>query len=144
MLQAVIARMGGNLFILKGWSITLIVALIAIIGKDLNARNVVLSFAVLFIFWILDGYFLSLERCYRSLYDQVRANPQNEADFSMEIKNTLNGRNTWFRSMFSKTLLIFYGSIFIAMMTLIALYGVRNIHASIEINNIGAEEAIVH
>lgn len=144
MIQAVVTRMGGNLFLLKGWSTTLIVGLVAIIGKDLNMKNLMFSFVILFVFWILDGYFLSLERCFRALYDDVRQKSEQDIDFSMSIGSFRNGRNTWIRSIASKTLLIFYGSLFAAMLGITLLSVTGSIHVSIDVGQNKAQEEVVN
>jgi len=108
-IQAIITRMGSNLFILKGWTVTLIVALFTFIAKDGNGIYILFSYFVLIIFWILDGYFLSRERCFRKLYNHVRVKKEKDINFSMNYKKFEKGKNTWFRSIFSKTLVIFYG-----------------------------------
>jgi len=135
MIQGIITRMAGNLFLLKGWSVTLIVALFAIIGKGANTSSLLFSFGVLFIFWILDGYFLSMERCYRSLYDDVRKKTDEEIDFSMDFRPFVNGRNKWLRSIFSKTLVIFYGTLLFIMILVTLLMGVDKITFSIDMNS---------
>jgi hypothetical protein len=115
MIQGVITRMSANLFLLKGWAITLIVALFTMVAKDFNAVYVIYSLCVFLIFWMLDGYFLSTERCFRSLYDNVRKKNEDEIDFSMDYSEFKKGKNKWFNSMFSSTLLIFYGILLLSM-----------------------------
>ncbi|UMX47832.1 MAG: hypothetical protein L7H18_05345 [Candidatus Nealsonbacteria bacterium DGGOD1a] len=109
-IQGIIARMAGNLFFLRGWTITLIGALLALFSKN-NSPDYVFYFliVVVLIFWILDGYFLSQERSYRDLYNYVRKLKEEEIDFSMEISEYQKyKKNTLIYSMFSSTLLIFY------------------------------------
>ena len=116
MIQGVINRMAGNLFVLKGWGVTLIVALLALVAKESEGIYVLIAFCPLIIFWILDGYFLSMERCYRALYNNVIAKREEEIDFSMNIsKFAKEQKNTWLKSMFSKTLFIFYGTLIILL-----------------------------
>src|SRR3989344_4093868 len=71
-IQAIISRMASNLFFLRGWTITLIGALLALFSKN-NSPDYVFYFllVIVLIFWILDGYFLSQERSYRDLYNHV-------------------------------------------------------------------------
>lgn len=126
MIQAVITRMSGNLFLLKGWTVTLIVALFTIIAKDPRGTYVLFSFIVLFIFWLLDGYFLSVERCFRDLYDDVRMKNNKEIDFSMDFSNYMTRKRTWLRSMFSKTLLTFYGILFVLMVIVVITANISN------------------
>ncbi len=122
MIQGVISRMAGNLFFLKGWSITLITGLFALTAKEANQDYVILAFFLLAIFWILDGYFLSQERRYRSLYDDVRKLEENDIDFSMDTRKYDEVcRNSWFHSIFSTTLLWFYIPLIIAMSVVLYL-----------------------
>lgn len=121
-LQATINRMAGNLFLLKGWTITLIAGLFALAAKDTNKLFAGLAYFPLLMFWTLDGYFLSQERCFRALYDRVRKMDESQIDFSMDtrpFKNEL--RNTWPGSMFSRTLLVYYLSLAIILLVLMAL-----------------------
>lgn len=109
-IQNIISRMAGNLFFLRGWTITLIGALLALFSKN-NSPFYVLYFLIVLIlvFWILDGYFLSQERSYRDLYNHVRKLKEEEIDFSMDISEYQKfKKNTLIYSMFSLTLLIFY------------------------------------
>jgi len=73
-------------------------------------------------FWVIDAYFLSQERSFRDLYDDVRTK-QDRADFSMGTKNFGSGKNSWARSLFSQTLLVFYLSLVGTM--LIVMYFVK-------------------
>lgn len=61
-LQGAINRMASNLFLLKGWTITLIAALFALSAKDANKAYVLIAYFPALLFWVLDGYFLSQER----------------------------------------------------------------------------------
>lgn len=109
-IQNIISRMAGNLFFLRGWTITLIAALLALFSKN-NSPDYVFYFLIVLIlvFWILDGYFLSQERSYRDLYNHVRKLKEEEIDFSMDTREYQKlKKNTLIYSMFSPTLLIFY------------------------------------
>ena len=111
--QKVIDRMAKNSFFLRGWTITLVVALFAFSVKD---TNFIVYFPVI-IFWILDGYFLSQERLFRALYDHVRKIDEEKIDFSMDTgRFKTNKRNGWLRSMFARTLLFFYSSVVVIML----------------------------
>lgn len=108
-IQGIITRMGGNLFTLRGWMITLVVALsVAFLEVGRNELQIILVLVVL-IFWVHDAYFLSLERAYRSLYNKVRKLNEEAIDFSMDVSEFSNLRTTsvWY-CMLSKTLAFFY------------------------------------
>jgi hypothetical protein len=109
-IQSIINRMAGNLFFLRGWTITLIGALLALFSKN-NSPDYIFYFLIIIIliFWILDGYFLSQERSYRDLFNHVRKLKEEEIDFSMNISEYQKyKKNTLVYSMVSLTLLIFY------------------------------------
>ncbi|PIP30526.1 hypothetical protein COX25_04245 [bacterium (Candidatus Howlettbacteria) CG23_combo_of_CG06-09_8_20_14_all_37_9] len=109
-IQGIISRMAGNLFFLRGWTITLIGALLALFSKN-NSPDYIFYFLILvvFILWILDGYFLSQERSYRDLYNHVRKLKEEDIDFSLDISVYQKyKKNTLIYSMFSYTLLVFY------------------------------------
>ena len=120
-LQAVITRMASNLFLLKGWSITLIAALFALSAKDSNKLYIFLAYYPLVVFWVLDGYFLSQERRFRALYDHVRTLPESAIDFAMDTSQFKKDGNTWPGAMFSKTLTIYYGALALIMLVLMFL-----------------------
>jgi hypothetical protein len=108
-IQGAINRMAGNLFFLRGWTITLIAALFAFFVKDANTDFIFVVYFPVIIFWILDGYFLSQERLFRALYNHVRKLDEKEIDFSMNTSEyNEDKRNGWIYSMFSSTLLLFY------------------------------------
>jgi hypothetical protein len=108
-IQGAINRMAGNLFFLRGWTITIIVALFAFFAKETNINFIFVVYFPVIIFWILDGYFLSQERLFRALYNNVRKLDEKEIDFSMNTnKYNEDKRNGWLCSMFSSTLLFFY------------------------------------
>ncbi len=108
-IQGAINRMAGNLFFLRGWTITLIAALFAFFVKDANADFIFVVYFPVIIFWILDGYFLSQERLFRALYNHVRKLDEKEIDFSMNTGDYKKDEgNSWICSMFSTTLLFFY------------------------------------
>ena len=111
MIQGVISRMGGNLFYLRGWSITLIVGVLAILSQKDNVDifpGIVLIVVVL-MFWVYDGYFLSLEKKYRALYEKVRRSKKVDVDFSMDVSEfDAHANKTIVHCMFSKTIAPFY------------------------------------
>lgn len=109
LIQGVITRMGGNLFTLRGWMITLVVALSAAFLEFGHSELQIILVLIVLIFWVHDAYFLSLECGYRCLYDKVRMLNEDDIDFSMDIFefNNLRKTSVWY-CMLSKTLAFFY------------------------------------
>jgi len=121
-IQTVINRMSANSFLLKGWSVTLVAALFALAAKDANKKYIIVAFLPVVVFWIVDAYFLSQERSFRGLYDDVRTK-QDGTDFSMDAKRFGSGKNSWASSLLSQTLLAFYLSL--AGMMLLVMYLIK-------------------
>lgn len=105
-IQNAINRMANNSFIIKGWCITLAVALIALLEKkDINKYYIAFSFLPLLFFWFLDAFYLKTERQYRRLYADVSKKGKKEIDFSMDITPY---KECYGEALFSRTLLPFY------------------------------------
>ncbi len=112
--------MNVNSFLLKGWSVTLVAALFAFAAKDSDISYVVITYLSTPIFWLLDAYYLSLERQYRGLYNIVKDKEEKDIDFDMNAQRFDKGKNSWLSSIFSVTLLSFYGGL--TAITLIIMY----------------------
>ena len=123
MLQNIIDRMADNSFSLKGWSVVLVSALFALAASGSNTHFVYLAYLPSIMFWILDGYFLWQERLFRKLYDRVRTASESEIDFSMDTSSVRGEVSSWIGTMFSRTLLIYHGTILgvVVVITVITL-----------------------
>jgi hypothetical protein len=115
LIQGIINRMSQNSFLLKGWSITIIVAVLAltkdtIITKDITYFSLILLIPLL-VFWFLDAFFLHKERCYIKLYDWVIENRLKTEDFqyNLNYKRFEKEIGSVGKIMLSSTLIIFYG-----------------------------------
>ena len=109
MTQAVINRLGSNSFLVKSWSMTIIVAAMVLIAKpDMQNPYFVLVLIVPVLgFWILDGYFLWQERLFRKVYGEIRS--QSDTDFEMNpMKHRNEPKCSWLSAIFSLTLVLFY------------------------------------
>ena len=111
MIQAVITRMAGNSFMIKGWSVMLVAALFALAAANTNELFVYLAYFPAFMFWALDAYFLRQERLFRELYDHVRAMKSEPVDFSMSTKPFDDRVDTTWDVAWSQTLGLFHGTI---------------------------------
>ncbi len=120
-IQNVITRMNSNSFMLKGWAITIFSALYALAAKDANKMYVAITYFTTPMFWVIDGFYLSQERQYRDLYKRVAGLQPTNIDLSMNATPFDHGRNTWLRSIFSKTLSPFYGGIFLVTLLIMFL-----------------------
>ncbi len=108
MIQEVISRMAGNSFSLKGWAVTLVAGIFALSGTVAGKVSYLIAFMPIFIFWVLDAFYLSKERAYRALYRHVSQSKENEIDFSMDTRPFSGKENKLWRCMLSATELLFY------------------------------------
>jgi hypothetical protein len=67
-LQAIITRHNTNSFMLKGWTITLLSALLALSGAIKEPSISLIALMPIIIFWSLDAFYLSNERCFIDLF----------------------------------------------------------------------------
>jgi len=122
LIQAIITRMANNSFLLKGWMITLVAAILALskgtlVTDDVTYFSLILCIPVI-AFWYLDAFFLHKERCYRKLYEWVVNNrmTSNEHQYSLNYTRFESEVDSEFKIMGSKTLLPFYGFTFIILL----------------------------
>lgn len=112
-IQGIITRMGGNSFLLKGWSVTLVAALFALSAKDANNNFVLIAYFPVLVFWFLDAFFLHQEKLFRKLYEEVAAGNITSDLFTMNTSLVRDRVPSITRVFFSKTLLPFHGVIVI-------------------------------
>jgi hypothetical protein len=106
-IQNTVGRFNSNSFLIKGWAITLVSALFALAAKDANQLYVFIVYISVPSFWILDAYYLSLERQYRGLYVKVSQQETEAINFSMDASAFCTGRNTWLYCLIAKTMLFY-------------------------------------
>ena len=70
-IQSIITRMNTNSFQLKGWSVTISSALLAVYATTKNNNFILVSLFPVIVFWFLDAYYLMQERKFRGLYKDV-------------------------------------------------------------------------
>jgi len=134
LIQLCISNMTHNSFLLKGWLITLIVAVIALLPKELkiDIKGLCIIGSIMTLcFWYLDAYFLKQERLFRWKYDWVIQNrlkgitdylydlsPTNSHMWLSDEKGKLKKEPYIIRIMFTKSLTPFYGLIYILFILL--------------------------
>ncbi|KKH97087.1 hypothetical protein EO95_00905 [Methanosarcina sp. 1.H.T.1A.1] len=120
LIQNIIKRMASNSFMIKGWTITLVV--VTLLLKDDN-NKILIGYIPLIVFWYLDSYFLRQERMYRKLYNWVIKNRLNTDEYLLDMNayRFSSEVNSTIHTMFSKTIFWFYGSIFL-LLTVFIIY----------------------
>lgn len=120
-IQDTIKRMAGNSFLLRGWSVTLIIAIFTLASKSYNPTYLWIVLFTTLIFWALDSYYLFQERKFRCLYDDVRVKDENEIDFSMKTKKNHCDKCQWFSSAKSSVFIVFYGIVILIVVVILLM-----------------------
>jgi hypothetical protein len=134
MIQAVIARLGSNGFVIKGWAVTVAGAFLAFAVNrnkwDLATAGVVPTL----LFWMLDASFLRSERLFRDLFDRVRMGieapfymgataPEYVKRIKLEAAEKKRDENisSRFRTFLREALVLFYGAILLTCLITAAI-----------------------
>jgi len=131
LIQDIIKRLASNSFMIKGWTITIVVATLILKGEK---SQILLAVLPTIVFWFLDTYFLRQERIYRLLFDWiVKIRPtSDEFIFNLtphgRLKKLANDLKKpvqsfgFIRVMFSMTIWPLYISILVPFITYYFLY----------------------
>lgn len=127
MVQGVVNRLAQSSFLLKGWSVVLVSALLAFAAGNGEPVVLIVAFLPALSFWGLDGYFLWQERRYRALYDHIRTQEESESvlDYRLDTKSLpgLTTYHRWRSAVFSRTLLLFHGAIVVTIIAVLLAMG---------------------
>jgi len=124
LIQNCINRMANNSFLIKGWLLSLIAVVIALLAKDFKLDVITFSLLLPTIcFWYLDAFFLQTEKKYRLLYQWVIENRLNDKGSNEHLYDLNPSRfdqkvDSILKVMFSITLRVFYGIPFLGLIAL--------------------------
>ena len=119
--QGVITRMNSNSFSIKTLMVTILAAFIALFANKPNEWYVLAAILPTFIFWLLDTYYLKMERQYRKFYKDVVDGKTELFDMNASKKDV-----SYFDVLFSKTEALIYGVIIVLLVVawLMLHYGI--------------------
>lgn len=106
--QGVINRMAANSFLVKGWTIALVAALLAIAADKMTLSYVAIILVPVLLFWWLDAFYLQQETLYRKLYEMVALKENKDIDFSMRAEGFKSQIEPFKDIVLSKSVLPFY------------------------------------
>lgn len=129
LIQACIERMSKNSFMLKGWALTILAGMIAVLKSEIVSDVWLLCVVTIpFVcFWLLDAYFIQTERKYRKLYEwMIRERKIGNMEFQYDLnpQRFRNDVDKLRKTMMSKTLCLFYA---IPIMSMIVLAVIKMI-----------------
>lgn len=120
-IQNVINRMARTSFLIKAWEITLISTIIVLTFNYANVLVFGTLVGITIIFWILDSYYLWLEKIYRCLYNSKVEDYNSETKrdaivlFDMDYTQYKNSVKRVPKLMISRTEGLFYIPILAAL-----------------------------
>lgn len=111
LIQGIISRMNTNSFQIKGWTITLVSALLALYANSRKVTYIFIALIPVLIFWFLDSYYIQQERKFRALYNDIVYAANYGADikkFEMSIDKYKTCKYCVIKAMISITILPLY------------------------------------
>jgi hypothetical protein len=120
--QDVITRMNSNSFQIKGWMITITSAILALYASTQNRNFVLVAILPVIFFWFLDTYYLTQERKFRGLYNDIAGiteTPQIIKPFAMRPDLYTSGKYSYWSVFRSVTIFWLYFSV---LLILIGVY----------------------
>lgn len=119
LVQGVITRMGQNSFALKGWSVTLVAALMALAVNAHRRAYALLGLFPSVIFWALDAYYLCQERRFRDVYDEVCAGKRKTYSLAPPHLTRSKRFRGWLRTLLRPTVLYLHLGISVVIIAII-------------------------
>lgn len=119
-IQDNIARFSNQSFLIKGWTVTLLSALLVFSkGSPEVKYNLMFGFLV-FAFWGLDSYYLLQERKFRKHFNNLLNGSSEKFDMELDY---LNDSVKYFKCVLSRPSIIFYSALifFLLIFNLIIL-----------------------
>lgn len=126
MIEAIIERMARNSFQLKGWTMTLVAAVVALASHGSNQKYILFAFIPVIGFCGLDAFYLQQERKFKQLYKNVIKKDDKDIDFNLDASLVTGTEKEMQRICYgnclrSPSIWMFYGIIFIAMLVLVLI-----------------------
>ena len=124
-IQNVITRMNANSFQIKGWTVAIISALLAIYASSKNNYFILAGLFPAIVFWFLDTYYLCQERKFRGLYNDVAGiseSPLALKPFEMRPDLYVGGKYSYWRVFCSITILKMYLSLCVLLAGLFVFF----------------------
>lgn len=123
-IQNIITRMNTNSFQIKGWTIAIVSATLALYATTKNNCFILIGIFPSLVFWFLDAYYLTQEKKFRGLYDDVAGiseKPNKIKPFEMRLDLYKNGTFSYCGVLQSKTIRNFYLCIILILLCIYTL-----------------------
>lgn len=120
-LQNVIQRMASNSSSSKAWCITLVSAILIIVVDKGNPNYVLIALIPNFLFFVLDAYYLSLEKRFRKSYNNFIKKLHNneiEVDDLFAVNSSGKPLDLFKESIYSFSIWPFYLTMFLMVIAI--------------------------
>ena len=139
-IQGVITRMNTNSFQIKGMSITITAALLALYANSNNSLYFFVAIIPTIIFWFLDAYYLQQERKFRGMYNDVAKLSNGESrimirKFEMPLQKYSGKKYFYINVFWSKTIWPIYFIPFLLLLISGILFSAGIVKISFGIGN---------
>jgi hypothetical protein len=121
MIQAIISRLAQNSFLLKGWSVTIASAMVALALSDKTKPYAGLALFPAVVFWGLDAYYLRQERLFRELHRSISLSGSGMAAYSLDTDPHKGQVRSWFRTLWSPTVALLHGTAVVVVLIVLGL-----------------------
>ncbi len=124
MIEYIINKKSNNSAKLKEWTMGLVAAIGALAAVGTDRRVMVVSLVPIIGFWLLDTYYLRLERKYKILYTRVAADSKTDFNLNTNVitySKEEQKRIDYIRCLFAPSVLVFYPPIALAVIILARL-----------------------
>jgi hypothetical protein len=124
MIQTIVTRMAGNSFLVKGWTVTIVAALVALAAKEAETRFALVALLPTLSFWGSDAYYLRYERLFRRLYDDVRVAAEDKLvndPYSLSTELYVKECPSWFRTLWTAHVVALHGVLIAALIAVVVL-----------------------
>ena len=109
-LQAAISRMASNSFVVKAWSVALGTAVLGFSVKESNRTLALVAVLPVICFWLLDAYYLALEKSFRDLWEKAVAGTAEK--FNMKVRRP--GPKAWWGAAWRPAVWLVHLPVFIS------------------------------
>ena len=125
LVQGVISRMAQHSFQLKGWSVTVATAAVALATRESSLGLAVIALFPAIAFWCLDAHYLRQERLYRKLHEAIADPLKVVRPFSMMTQEYEREVEPWVKTLGAKTVLALHGAVALVIFAEILAFLIR-------------------
>jgi len=120
MIEGIISRLASHSFSIKNWFVISLGGLLLFCLNHSGNKGLGVAFVVTIAFYLIDAYYLFLERCFRKKYNQALS---GECDlFDLDIRAIKNEISMWSAMKSLSLLLYFVTFILLLLLGIIANY----------------------